>query len=241
MFKTASKLAKTIYCFLVIALNVIFQKMSNKFGSNYKTLNKLINYWVGSQYELPVTVFQAKAAEHEATSSDTSLEMEVQKPYEQTTPAFLKNHPLSQKCAVSAESTLVLGSSETQNKQQSDFLNKQTRDFNADYQRMLYIKKRSMSGIDLKLTDYNTLNSQYIVRKFVDWQQKNGSESFVLPQTPLPQELDDATICQFMIPSTNPLILSKLSNLPKSKPSKHRRHRSFQPTKLSTIFENLAY
>lgn len=95
--------------------------------------------------------------------------------------------------------------------------------------------KRSMSSIDLKLDEYNARNCQYIICKHL---QKHRADS----RCPcLLQEVDYSAICQSIHPSTNPRILSKISNLPKSRLYKHRKHASFEPTKLSAIFENLAY
>jgi len=105
----------------------------------------------------------------------------------------------------------------------------------------LSVHKRAMSSVEAKLNEYNEKNSQYMICKQLERQNILDPRTNEFRHHQLPKPLDYSAVCQFINPETDPLILDKLANLQKIRPSKERRHSSFEPTKLSAIFENLAY
>lgn len=241
MLVALSKFVRVLFAFVVLTVNVISQKVTAKLGSNYTLLNKLVAIWTGSKYSLPTLVSEVKPVDTDSMKLCAAVEMEVQQAWQQINPNFLNNYPISQKRLGSsqtndAEETQTSASVESTAQSTPKRLPRKQRPQSCQFGST---PKRFMSSVDLKLEEYNAMNTQYVLHKYLDRQY--GIDASSVNRASLPKELDDAAICQLMFPSTNPLILSKLANLPKMKPSKHRRQLSFQPTKLSTIFENLAY
>lgn len=250
MLKFSSQLFAAVLSFLTVAFSLICATATHWFSSNSKLFNKVVKLWVVSQDELPYSVAETQNPDEKAIQLDTVESANVNS-WSENCPAFLKNYPRSQKRSNSKEKAQSQSSEPSQtlaatvSDSEKDATNQtsepqvESAKFNAESS--FRIQKLSMPSIRAKLEEYNAINTQYVVCKHLEKHNANEVNTMQLNQLINSKEIDYSVICKFMFPSVNPLVLSKLNSLPKYKSSKHRRQYSFQPTKLTTIFENLAY
>lgn len=239
-----------------LLLDSIVLNINQKVYSMKETAQTLVSVWISSEYVLPscsTTDISASKAQKVQPSYPVDAETSISTTNEQDEPQYLPIlERYAEKSTKSELSTGIYTTSSSSAQQLSTPTNftyesevqggpMNTRSYYESHKRVHYTsKRRNMDFTNLKLDEYNQKNSQYVLRKSFELRVKvyggSSSQSDSYSQASTQQK-------GFSSPVRSYTMLSTLGKMRKPIKNRTMRRRTcpFQPTELSTIYENLAY